>query len=630
MKGWTAKLIVVVLSLLILVCFFLPFRTVAYDMTNTYSIPGYAMLLGFTFSADGNDIYIPPQIFYILGFAGTLILFFWSAWWIIRRDQVNGAFLAAIGGFLCLVGFIGQTILEPGAYASNFVLPKIVRALFSGARQPAAMAAHILSVFLGLSVLVGYLWLAPGGRRIWAIITRRKLNSAMIVASLVSILFFLLPVKSIDLGKGEKMIISGLSLMTGKTLSSGGVSVVIPPQPMLLAFFALACLTIVLGLIHVPQRFRWIMLAVPVLAGFSIFGQILVEMFIYSANDALPAFARQAIGGNYSINGFGAIAALLVGGVIGFLRIKTEYDLKKGKGLLDHTTLYLFMLPGIILFLVFNYLPMFGVIMAFQRYDPVSGFFKSEWVGIKNFIEIFRLPSFILAFRNTLLIATIRLVVEFPMPIIFALLINELRVFKFKRTVQSISYLPNFISWVIVAGIWYQMLSPDTGIINQALVTLGVVDEPIFFMQNKGWFYPIIIFTSIWKNLGFSSILYMACIAAIDQEQYEAAVVDGAGRFRQMVYITWPGMRNTIVLLFILSVSGLLNAGFDQLWTMGNAAVRDMSEILDTLVLRYLTRGSFKDLSLGAAMGMFKSVVGLLLFFVANFVSRKFKQESLI
>jgi putative aldouronate transport system permease protein len=295
-----------------------------------------------------------------------------------------------------------------------------------------------------------------------------------------------------------------------------------------------------------------------------------------------------------------------------------------------HLTLYWFMLPGIALFFLFNYLPMFGVVMAFQQFDPVAGFFKSPWVGFQNFLEIFKLPSFRGAFRNTLIISMLRLIIEFPMPIIFSLMLNEIRVRKFKRTVQSVSYLPNFISWVIVSGIWYQMLSPDTGVINQVLVGLGLAREPIFFMQEKSLFYPVLVFTSIWKNLGFSSILYMASIAAIDQEQYEAAVVDGAGRIQQMIHITLPGMKNTIVLLFILAVAGLLNAGFDQIWTMGNTAIRDISEILDTLVLRLLTRGSFRDLSIGAAMGMFKSVVGLILFFTANLVSKKLNQDSLI
>lgn len=372
------------------------------------------------------------------------------------------------------------------------------------------------------------------------------------------------------------------------------------------------------------------MVVIPVLAGLSVFGQMLYEMFVYNPDTALPGFVRQLLSGKYSMLAFLAIGALLISAVIGGLVTVMETNQSVSKRILDHTTLYIFMLPGIILFLLFNYLPMFGVVMAFQQFDPVAGFLKSEWVGMNNFIEIFKLPAFLLAFRNTLIIASIRLIIEFPTPILFALLLNELRSRKFKRTVQSVSYLPNFMSWVIVAGIWYQMLSPESGIVNQAMMALHLTTEPIFFMQDKTLFYPVLIFTSIWKNLGFASILYMASIAGIDQEQYEAALMDGAGRLRIIRHITLPGMKSTIVLLFILSVAGLLNAGFDQLWTMGNPAVRDISEILDTLVLRYLTRGSFRDLSLGAAMGMFKAVVGLILFFVANLVSKKLNQDSLI
>ncbi len=372
------------------------------------------------------------------------------------------------------------------------------------------------------------------------------------------------------------------------------------------------------------------MVAVPVLAAISIFCQMLYEMFVYNTNTALPGFVRQMLSGKYTMPAYLAAGIILVAAVAGMLATIIETNKDISRRILDHTTLYIFMLPGIVLFLLFNYLPMFGVVMAFQQFDPVAGFLRSEWVGFHNFVEIFKLPAFLLAFRNTLIIATIRLVIEFPTPIIFALLLNEIRGRKFKRTVQSVSYLPNFMSWVIVAGIWYQMLSPESGIVNQGLLALNLIKEPIFFMQTKNLFYPVLIFTSIWKNLGFASILYMASIAGIDQEQYEAAVMDGAGRLRQIRHITLPGMKSTIVLLFILAVAGLLNAGFDQLWTMGNPAVRDISEILDTLVLRYLTRGNFKDLSLGAAMGMFKAVVGLILFFIANLVSRKLNQDSLI
>jgi putative aldouronate transport system permease protein len=640
-------------ALLLILCFGLPFRSVSLGMNSTLSVPGYAMLLGFTFTSDGADIAIPPQVSYIIGITGALLFLLWSvinlfsadrtgragkvgrmgrpgtSGKVVRTGKIGSESIAAITGLVCMAGFLGQVLLEPGAYASNNALPKIVRDLFISPRGPAAGAAAFFCLLLGIYGIVLFLS-SPRGIRWWERVLVRKINSGAIFLSAVALIAFISPLKQIDLGKGERLVVYGFSLLTGTSVSSGGVTASIPPQVFMVAFFALTVGTIILSLVKLPKKLCWLMVAFPVLAATSIFGQMLYEMFVYNTNTALPGFVRQMLSGKYTMPAYLAVGTILVAAVAGLLATIMETNKDISRRILDHTTLYIFMLPGIVLFLLFNYLPMFGVVMAFQQFDPVSGFLKSEWVGLHNFVEIFKLPAFLLAFRNTLIIATIRLVIEFPTPIIFALLLNELRVRKFKRTVQSVSYLPNFMSWVIVAGIWYQMLSPESGIVNQALLALNVIKEPIFFMQTKNLFYPVLIFTSIWKNLGFASILYMASIAGIDQEQYEAAVMDGAGRLRQMRHITLPGMKSTIVLLFILAVAGLLNAGFDQLWTMGNPAVRDISEILDTLVLRYLTRGNFKDLSLGAAMGMFKAVVGLILFFVANLVSRKLNQDSLI
>ncbi len=296
----------------------------------------------------------------------------------------------------------------------------------------------------------------------------------------------------------------------------------------------------------------------------------------------------------------------------------------------NYRVLYLFMLPGVLCLLAFSYAPMAGLVMVFQHYDPVSGFLGSPWAGLANFARLFRAPTFMRALRNTLVISALKLSIEFPLPILFALLLNEVRWAPYRRAVQTITYLPSLISWVIVAGVWYKMLSPDSGVVNQALVGLGIVKEPVFFMQSTQWFYPVIIFTDVWKGLGFSAVFYLAAISAIDPELYEAAVMDGAGRIRQAWSITLPGLRTTIVLLLILDASGLVNAGFDQLWTMGNMAVREVGDILDTAVLRTLTQGSFEDLSMGAAMGMFKSVVGLALFLVANSIARLAREESVL
>ncbi len=291
--------------------------------------------------------------------------------------------------------------------------------------------------------------------------------------------------------------------------------------------------------------------------------------------------------------------------------------------------LYLFALPGVIVLILFAYMPMVGLVMAFQQYDPVSGFFGSKFVGLYNFQRLFSTPTFGRAFRNTLIISSMKLIVCFPMPILFSLLINELRRERFKKTIQTVVYIPNFVSWVIAAGLWYSLLG-STGVVNNLLQSLGITAEPVLFMQSLGWFYPVILFTDLWKTLGYNTIFYMSAMSSISTEQYEAAMMDGAGRLKQALYITLPSISKTVVLMFILQVGSLMSAGFDQLWTMSNLATRELSDILDTAVLRTLTSGTVNDLSVGAAMGLFKSVISLGLFMVTNFLADKFDQGSLV
>lgn len=291
--------------------------------------------------------------------------------------------------------------------------------------------------------------------------------------------------------------------------------------------------------------------------------------------------------------------------------------------------LYLFLVPGTVILILFAYMPMAGMVMAFQQYDPVSGFLGSKFVGLSNFQRVFSSPTFSRALRNTLVISSLKIAFGFTMPILISLLLNELRSRRYQKTVQTIIYIPNFVSWVIAAGIWYNLLG-DRGLINNLLLQLGLVEESILFMQEKGMFYPIIILTDLWKNVGYNTIFYMAAIAAIPVEQYEAAMIDGASRLQQARYITLPSLSKTIVLLLILQAGGLLSAGFDQLWTMSNLAVRDVADILDTAVLRSLTSGSINDLSIGAALGMFKAVVALMLFLLTNQIAKRLGQESLL
>ncbi len=308
---------------------------------------------------------------------------------------------------------------------------------------------------------------------------------------------------------------------------------------------------------------------------------------------------------------------------------KMLLSVEKRQLMKKYRLLYLFLVPGAVVLFLFAYLPMGGLIMVFQQYDPVSGFLGSPWAGFENFERVLSSPTFARALRNTLVISGLKLLIEFPMPIIFALMLNELRRKRFKKVVQTITYIPNFVSWVIVSGIWYSMLSSG-GVVNQVLMNLGVIDESILFMQQKNLFYPIIIFTDIWKTLGYSTIFYIAAMATVPAENYEAAMIDGAGKWKQAVHITLPSITGTIALLFIMQVAGILNAGFDQMWTMGNLAVREIADILDTAVLRTLTSGSINDLSTSAALGMFKSVVGLALFIITNFISKKLINESIV
>ena len=291
--------------------------------------------------------------------------------------------------------------------------------------------------------------------------------------------------------------------------------------------------------------------------------------------------------------------------------------------------LYAFLLPGTVVLILFAYLPMGGLIMAFQQYDPVSGFFGSQFVGFYNFSRVFKSPTFGRALRNTLIISSLKLVICFPMPVIFSLLINELLNARFKKIIQTIIYIPNFVSWVIVAGVWYTLLGAN-GIVNNILQALGLVEEPFLFMQNLGWFYPIVIFTELWKSLGYNTIFYFSAMSSIPVDLYEAGMIDGASRLQLALHITLPSIIKTVVLMFILQVGGLMSAGFDQMWTMGNLANRELSDILDTAVLRTLTSGSINDLSYGAALGLFKSVISLALFLITNRLADRMGQGSLI
>lgn len=284
-------------------------------------------------------------------------------------------------------------------------------------------------------------------------------------------------------------------------------------------------------------------------------------------------------------------------------------------------------LPFVIWVIIFKYLPLFGWVMAFQDYKPGKSMFDQTWVGLKHFKALFQEPLFYQSLQNTLAMSILGLVFGTICSIGFALLLNEIRLKSFKKTVQTISYLPHFISWVVAASIVTSMLAPS-GIINELLMNLKIIDAPIQFMANPNYFWGIVTMSDIWKEMGWNAIIYLAAITAIDQEMYEAARVDGAGRIKQIINITLPSIKPTIMVLLIMSIGNLINIGFEKQMLLGNPIVADKSLVLDKYALDYGI-GMFRY-SFGTAIGMFKSVVGIILVFGANKIAKKAGEGNII
>ncbi|WP_432806902.1 ABC transporter permease [Paenibacillus camelliae] len=290
--------------------------------------------------------------------------------------------------------------------------------------------------------------------------------------------------------------------------------------------------------------------------------------------------------------------------------------------------LYFMSLPFVIWIIVFSYVPIWGWLMAFQNYRPRNNILNQDWVGFKHFIELFSDERFYLVLRNTLAMSSMGLIVSFTVPVIFALLLNELRQQFFKRTIQTIAYLPHFVSWVVVSGIVTKMLSTDGGAVNELLMALHIIDQPIQFMAKGEWFWGIVTIADAWKETGWNTIIFLAAMSGIDPELYEASTVDGAGRFRKMWHITLPGIRTTFMVLFILSIGHLISIGFEKQFLLSNPLVNDYAEVLDLYALNYginLSRYSY-----GTAIGIFNSVVSIILVFLANFIYKKVTKESVI
>lgn len=287
--------------------------------------------------------------------------------------------------------------------------------------------------------------------------------------------------------------------------------------------------------------------------------------------------------------------------------------------------LYLLILPGVLFFFIFKYVPMWGILISFQNYSPYSGFLHSQWVGFEHFGRFFSNTDFSILFRNTMAINLLNLIFFFPLPIIVSLLLNELKGEGFKKSLQSIIYLPHFLSWVIIAGLSFLMLSKDQGVINQLLESSG--HGKMDFLTEPKYFWVLLTLQSIWKELGWGTVIFLAAMSGVDPQLYEAARMDGAGRFRQMWNVTLPGIRNVIIILLILRIGHIMDVGFEQVYLMMNGAVSNVADVFDTYVYRVgIQQGNF---SYSTAVGLFKSVVGVLLVIGANKLAKKFGEEGI-
>lgn len=306
-----------------------------------------------------------------------------------------------------------------------------------------------------------------------------------------------------------------------------------------------------------------------------------------------------------------------------FLRLKQQWMLQA------------FALLGIVFLIIFSYIPMVGIVLAFNNYKPklgLAGFFTSEWVGFKWFKEFLTDPQFWPIFRNTLVLSVLKLAFSFPLPIIFALALNEMRMPRLKRIIQTVSYLPHFISWVIVQGILVSFLNSNNGVLNDLFKQFGWIEDSIPYLSSPSYFWGVAVVSDIWKEMGWWTIIFLAAIAGVDVSMYEAAIVDGASRMNRIVHITLPSIRSTIVVVLILSLGNLLAGGlggsnFEQSYLLGNTTNYATSEVLQTYTLEVgLTNGRF---SFASAVGLMQSLISVFLVVTSNYVSVKVTETGL-
>lgn len=298
---------------------------------------------------------------------------------------------------------------------------------------------------------------------------------------------------------------------------------------------------------------------------------------------------------------------------------------RKGKEISKDRWLYVLLLAGVSYFIVFKYIPMWGIVIAFQDYNPFLGVFGSSWVGLGHFERLFADPNFTMMLRNTVFLSLLQLGIAFPMPIVAALMLNELRSAIYKRFVQTLIYIPHFMSWVIVISMFYVIFEDQTGVFQKLVAGLGF--EKFTIMMSSEWFRPTYILQNIWKETGWGTIIYLAALAGIDPQLYEAARIDGAGRWKQLLYVTLPSIRSVIVILLILKLGDIFELGFEHAYLMLNSLNREVAEIFDTYV--YTTGILNGQFSYSTAVGLFKSIVGLVMVISANWAAKKVGEEGI-
>ena len=286
--------------------------------------------------------------------------------------------------------------------------------------------------------------------------------------------------------------------------------------------------------------------------------------------------------------------------------------------------LYLLLLPGIVFLIIFRYIPIFGNVIAFMDYNPYDAS-QNVWVGLKHFQDLLTRPQFLQVFGNTLYISILKMVCGFPIPIILALMMNEMKNLKFKKVAQTLLYLPNFISWVVLAGLIMNMLDPDTGVVTG--IINSIAGENVQVLTDTRYFVPMLIVTDIYKGAGWGTIIYFAALSGVDPQLYEAAEIDGARKWKQLLHITLPSITPTIVVMLILSCNNIVNAGFDQIFMLYSALVFSVADIIDTYVYRIGIQNA--DYSFSTAAGLFKSVIAFVMILIVNTVAKKTGNEGI-